>query len=300
MELRQLKYFLAAVEHGSVTRAAKACRVAQPSISLQLQALEEELGEVLLKRQARGVSPTAAGLRVVDHARRMLAECEALEREFDQNGGGLAGSLAMGIIPTIAPYLAPSLVMGLQAKHPALSIEVSEGRTGDLIRQVVADELECAIVSDVTAADRNTWSLLVRELFREPLLLAAPERHPLAMRPEAIRPKDLPADELIFLKGGHCLSEQTLRLCRLEHPCHRLQCDQIETVLALVSSGAGLAVVPSLAARRGPPPGVVFRPFAHPVPTRVITLMRRRAHRPSPRWQALVECLQDLTPVGEA
>lgn len=294
MELRQLKYFISTVEHGSVTGAAKACHIAQPSISQQLRLLEDELGEVLLKRQARGVSPTDAGLRLLKHARRVLGECEAIEREFHPETQSLSGTLAIGIIPTIAPYLTPGLVRHLHAHHPDLNIEISEGRTGDLIRQVVADELECAIVSDITASDRKHWSLHVKELFREPLILAAPEGHPLAIQRAAPQAEALNAGEMIFLKDGHCLLDQTLKVCRIKRPDQRLQCDQIETALALVSSGAGVAVVPSLTRRKEKPDGVVFRDFAHPRPTRVISLMRRRMHRATARWEALIACLKEM------
>ena len=294
MDIRQLKYFVSTVDHGSVTGAARACHVAQPSISQQLRGLEDELGEVLLKRRSRGVAPTEAGLRLLDRARRVLAEYEAIEREFLSPSDQLMGTLSLGIIPTIAPYLSPSLVKELHARHPGLTIEISEGRTADLIRQVVEDELECAILSDVTAADRKRWSLHVKELFREPLLLAAPENHPLAMQRNAPAASSLPPGEMIFLKDGHCLADQTLKLCRLRNAGQKIQVDQIETALALVSSGAGIAVVPALAQRREIPAGVVLRDFAHPQPTRVISLMRRRSHRTNPRWDALLVCLKEL------
>ncbi len=294
MELRQLRYFVSAVETGSITAAAKVCHVAQPSLSQQIRSLEEELGETLLHRLARGVTPTASGKRVFDHACRVLAASTDLTNEFETESTELSGSISLGIIPTIAPYLIPPLLTELRTDFPNIDLDISEDQTAQLIRRVAEDEIEFAIVSDISPADKTLWSLEIRELFHEPLVLAAPEQHPLARQRAKPRPEELVPEELIYLKNGHCLLDQTLRACRMKHPSQRLNCDQLETALAMVAAGMGLAIIPKLATTRPRPDGIVIRSFADPAPTRVVSLMRRRSRKPSPRAEALVQCLQQI------
>jgi LysR family hydrogen peroxide-inducible transcriptional activator len=198
-----------------------------------------------------------------------------------------------GIIPTIAPYLLPQVLAPFQRAHPGITISVEEARTPQLIERTVAGEIEFAILSDVTPAERKRGSLHLREMFRETLLLAVPAGHRLAVRPAPPKPSELDADELIYLSDGHCLADQTLRLCRIRPANPRLQCDQLATALALVSSGLGVTVVPQLAARDHARGNVVFRPFAGEGLFRVISLMRRKGAKPSP---AAARLLAHLTP----
>ncbi len=297
MELRQLEFFVAVVEEGSLSAASKRCRLSQPALSQQMQSLEEALGEPLLNRRPRGVEPTAAGELLLRHARVMLAQAGALRGEFAARRELETGSVRFGIIPTIAPYLLPQVLGPFQRAHPGIKVSVEEARTPQLIARTVAGEIEFAILSDVTPAERKRWSLHVRELFREALLLAVPAGHRLATRAEPPRPSELDADELIHLSDGHCLAEQTLRLCRVRTPNPRLQCDQLATALALVSSGLGVTVVPQLAGRDHARGSVVFRPFANNGLFRVISLMKRRGVKPSPGAAKLLTCMMQAESV---
>lgn len=298
MDLRLLKSFVTVVEEGSLSAASKRCHLSQPALSQQMQSLEEQLGEPLLVRRPRGVEPTSAGELLLSHARTLLAHADRMSDEFRGRRELATGKIAFGIIPTIAPYLLPRLLAPFRKAHPGVVVSIEEARTRELIAHTVSGQIEFAILSDVTAEERKRWSLNVRELFREPLLLASPVSHPLALRQEPPTPSDLDADELIHLSGGHCLSDRTLRLCRIRRPNPSLQCDQLPTALAMVSAGMGITVVPQLAARDHDRPDVVFRPFAGKGLHRVISLMKRRSTRLSPAAGRLLEALDQ--PLGTA
>ncbi len=294
VELRQLEYFAAIVKEGSLTAAARRCRIAQPSLSQQLRALEEELGETLVHRKSRGVEPTPAGRILLGHAERVLAEVRQLRERFEERRETQQGRLVFGMIPTIAPYLLPRLLGPFREAFPRVDVQVREARTAGLIQQLVDGEIEFAILSDVTPQDRKKWSLHVRELFREPLLLAAPASHELAKAKPAPRPQDLTADGLIHLKDGHCLTDRTLKVCRLKRLDPRMECDQLETAIAMAAAGIGVAVVPELAVRSRTWPGVVFRNFGEPAPERTIGLMKRRAAPLSRPAKEFLTLLQEL------
>ena len=277
MDLRQLEYFTAIVREGSLTAAAKRCRIAQPSLSQQLRALEEELGEALVHRKPRGVETTAAGKILLEHAERVLVEARLLRERFTQRRDSQEGSVIFGMIPTIAPYLLPKLLAPFREAFPKIDVQVREARTEGLIKLVVDGSIEFAILSDVTAQDQKRWSLHVRELFREPLMLAVPLSHPFAKGSPAPLPEQLLPETLIHLRDGHCLTDRTLKVCSLDRLDPRLECDQLETALAMVEADMGIAVVPELATRSRPLPGVVIRSFGEPEPERTISLMKRRA-----------------------
>lgn len=296
MDLRQLEYFVSILKEGSLTGAAKACRVAQPSISQQLKALEDELGEPLVHRRPRGVEPTDAGRILLKHAERLLDEARQLRQRFDKRRETQEGRVVFGIIPTIAPYLLPRLLKPFRDTFPKVDIQIQEALTSDLIQQVVEGTIEFAILSDVLPQELKKWSLHVKQLYREPLVLALPHGHPLARKKQPTRTTHLDPKELIHLKDGHCLTGTTLKACRLERLDPQLECDQISTALAMVSAGIGIAVVPELASRTHKSSSLVFRPFAQPVPERSINLLKRRAAPLTKPATELVNLLQNLVP----
>lgn len=295
MDLRQLEYFVAIVKEGSLTGAAKVCRVAQPSISQQLRALEDELGEPLVHRRPRGVDPTDAGRILLDHAERLLSEARSLRERFDKRRDTHEGRVVFGVIPTIAPYLLPRLLKPFRTAYPKVDIQIQEALTSDLIQQTVEGSIEFSILSDVTPQELKKWSLHVKELFREPLVLAVPHNHPLAREKRPPRPDDLKPGELIHLKDGHCLTGTTLKICRMKRLDPRLECDQISTALAMVSAGMGIAVVPELASRTHEDPSLAFRRFANPVPERSLNLLKRRAVTLSKPAKELMNLLQGMS-----
>jgi LysR family hydrogen peroxide-inducible transcriptional activator len=277
MDLRQLEYFMAIAHEGSISGAARKIRVAQPTLSQQLRNLEEELGEPLLQRKPRGVEPTAAGIILLEHAKLLIDESARLRNRFDKRREIQQGRLTLGIIPTIAPYLLNRILPSFKRTHSQIDIHIREAKTNELIQLAVDGSIEFAITSDINSHDRKKWSLTVRELFREALVLAAPRSSPIARSAQALKPADLDTAKIIHLGEGHCLTEQTRKLCRTIKGQAGLECDQLETAMAMVAAEMGCAIVPELSIRSRNIDAVSFRPFAQPTPERRINLVKKRA-----------------------
>lgn len=290
MELRQLRYLCAVVDHGSFTAAAAACAIAQPSLSQQILNLEEELGQPLLVRHPRKIELTDAGAVVLRRARAMLQESESIQSEMSRRSGLIEGSVTLGVIPTVAPYLLPAKIRAFREAHPGVRIHVRERRTSRVIEDLVAGRLDFAIISDITQAEKQRWSLHVKELFHERLLLALPATHELTRKTTPIPLDQVPKDEIIVLSDGHCLGDLTLSVCRIRRGDDRLECEQLETLLAMVGAGLGVGIVPAMAvAMLGDVSGtVVTRRFRTPEPRRVISIIKRRAASLSPAANALL------------
>jgi len=246
MEMHQLRYFVAVAEAGSFSRAAESCRVAQPSLSQQIKKLERGLGLELFDRLPQGTVMTEAGQALLPRARRILAEVREAQSELkrDLDDGRLP--LAVGAIPTMAPYLLPPVLQRLSAEFPACELTVRENLTERLIESLVDLELDCAIMS--TPIDHRLVEVEV--LGSERLLLVA---HPDLQLPLAEHAAlDLLREQpSIVLHEMHCLGQQIRSFCDASDLAHRIVCrtTQIETVQRLVALGLGISLVPEMAAR---------------------------------------------------
>ena len=158
MEFRQLKYFASIVEEGSFTAAAKKCGVAQPSLSQQIQNLEGELGESLLKRNARGVAVTDAGKLVYEKALKMIREEKSLVESFEDRGSIIRAEVSIGIIPTIAPSLLPQIMSLFREEFEDIRINVREARTSEQIKLVVNEDVDFAVLSDIDNTSKSKYS----------------------------------------------------------------------------------------------------------------------------------------------
>lgn len=299
MELRQLRYLCSVVDEGSFTAAATACAIAQPSLSQQILNLEQEFGQPLLIRHARRVELTEAGQAVIRRARLILAETDALRHDMENRTGLVEGSVHVGAIPTVAPYLLPQPIRRFHQAHPGVKIHVREGRTSRVLQELGSGKIDFAIASDVTEADQDRLSLAVEELFRERLVLAVPAGHPLAESHAPLAIKDLPKEQLIVLSEGHCLADQTLSACRLRRTEDHLECEQLETLLAMVRTGLGVAVVPEMAVQQMAGEGIALRPFKEPEPRRLISIVRRRGGGLSPAARAFLTEFSPPVPAGK-
>jgi len=237
------------------------------------------------------VEATAAGDLLLSHARILIAHAERLADEFQARREMERGKVNFGVIPTIAPYLLPQLIGPFRKAHPGILISINEARTEQLISRVLSGQIEFAILSDLPDSDRNRDSFSLRELFCEPLLLAAPANHLLALRKDPPNPEEIQAAEFIHLSDGHCLAEQTLKVCKINDPNPGLQCDQIATALAMVSAGLGVTIVPKLASRHLGHANVVCRPFAGNGLSRTIHLLKRATSKLSPAAGKLIHAL---------
>jgi LysR family hydrogen peroxide-inducible transcriptional activator len=275
MNLRDLQYLVALSETRHFGRAALHCHVSQPTLSAQLKKLEEYLGVALIERRPRRVALTPAGEAVVERARRMLQDADDIRSLARAGQDPLAGQLKVGLIPTLGPYLLPRLMPRIARALPKLALLLHEYQTAPLLQRVLDGELDLAIL----ALPADTRGLQTRSLFAEAFLVAMPEKHRLAAK-RRLRPADLAGESLLLLEEGHCLREQALEVCaRAGTEEREFRATSLETLRQMVASGAGITLLPRLAAE-GPfasARGLVTRPFAPPAPSRLIGAAWRRS-----------------------
>lgn len=270
MELHQLRYFLAVARTKNFSRAAEQCHVAQPSLSQQIMKLEGELDERLFERTKRDVALTPAGELFRAHAERVLDELELARDRVSEIRGLVRGRVALGALPTVAPYFLPGRLRAFAQKFPGIEVVVHEDTTAQLAAAVLAKEIDFALVS--LPVERT--GLAAEEFFDEELLVALPAKHPLAAKKRLVL-DDLENEAFILMKEGHCLAGQALTFCRLNGFAPRVsfRSAQIETVLSFVAAGWGVSIVPAMARRREGTTGVCYRALAGM--TRSVGLIRR-------------------------
>jgi LysR family hydrogen peroxide-inducible transcriptional activator len=270
MEIHQLRYFVAVAEEGSFSRAAAKVRVAQPSLSQQIRKLEAEVGQPLFDRLPRSVVLTEAGRCLIDYARQILASIGDARRCIDEFKGEIAGRVAVGAIPTIAPYVLPELVVTFQNHYPQVTLEIVEDVTAGITRRIEAGELDVALASTC----QQSPTLRRERLGNEPLLALVPEGHELAKKTE-ITFDDLKSQRFLLLHEMHCLSQQVNHLLesRRLHPEIALAGSQLSTIANMVAAGIGVSIVPQMMARHHATPGCVTLQFATPVPERELNLL---------------------------
>ena len=257
MNLRDLRYMLAVAEHEHFGRAAKACGISQPTLSVQVRKLEELLGVALFERNSKAVMPTAACGRLIGHVRAAVTEAEAILAVARNLRDPLAGRFRLGIIPTLAPYLLPLVFAPLRAALPALELEPWEDQTTALLERLRAHELDAVLLA--TEVDRP--DLASRPLFAEPFLAALPPEHPLAGR-AVVAEADL-ARDILVLADGHCLRDQALAACGHSGALGgALRAASLSTLLNMVAAGYGTTLIPGLAAGAAQDAGIVLRPLA--------------------------------------
>lgn len=297
MNLRDFEYLVALAEHRHFGRAAASCYVSQPTLSMQLKKLEAELGVELIERHPRQVTLTAAGERVVERARTILAHAQEIRGIARQAQDPRAGSLRLGVFPTLAPYLLPHVVPTLRTRFPELELLLVEAKTDVLAEDLRSARLDAAVLALPMADD----TLHAEPLFREDFVLAAPATHELAGRTDGIRPDVLGEQVLLLLEDGHCLRDQALAVCRLSGGKARdgFTATSLETLRHMVAAGVGITLLPELAVRPPVPssPGVRLIRFAPPAPHRDIALF----WRPSSVYRTLLpELAEEIRTVMSA
>jgi LysR family hydrogen peroxide-inducible transcriptional activator len=291
LTLRQLTYFKALADHRSFGRAADACRVSQPALSMQIKEMEASLGAPVVERQPRQVVLTPFGRRIRDHAERVLDEMRRLE-ETARWREGLSGRMTIGIIPTVAPYLLPGLLARLRASDIALDVQVQEGKTARLTEDLIHGRLDAAII----ALPSGTPDLAEVPLFEDRFLLAGSQARISAIgcAAETLRPTEIGSSQLMLLEDGHCLTDQALEVCGRGrgHAQINMGASSLATLSRLVASGFGLTLMPELSLADDGRDLTLLR-FADPEPSRTIGLVRR-ASSPAGRWfDALAELAAD-------
>lgn len=250
LAFRDLQYVVAVAEIGSVTRAAEACAITQPALSERLKRIEETLGIQLFERNKRALRITPAGERLVLKARQLLDEASEIDQIVASAHDPLSGTLRVGIIATLGPYLMPHILPPLRRAYPNLELVLHEGLTDALIASLQAGAIDVL----VAAAPLHATGIEQVELFYEPFVLALPVGHELAGRIE-INAADLCGNDMVLLEDGHCLSGQALDVCpaKQRKQRNRLHAMTLETLRHMVASGAGYTLLPMLAVGKNPP-----------------------------------------------
>jgi len=296
--LRQLRYFRALAEQRNFGRAAAAMNISQPALSVQIRELEAALGAAVVERRARDIALTPFGRRVLHHAGRVLDEMQALT-EAARWHGGLSGELALGIIPTIAPYILPGALAALRARDIALDVRVREARTDELAFDLRGGRIDAALM----ALPLPSGDFEVAELFEDRFLLAGNAARLAALdgTGAAPDPAALGQSPLLLLEDGHCLTDQALEVCGRGRGHAQIDtgASSLGTLSRLVAAGFGLTLMPEMAAavEVRAAPGLALRRFRSPEPARRVALVRRRGAGEA-RWFA--DLAQVLREAGEA
>jgi len=276
MNLRDLRYLVALADERHFGRAAERCFVSQPTLSAQVRKLEEYLGVALVERRPKRVSLTATGEKIVERARRLLLEADAIVEVAKTDRDPLAGALRLALIPTVGPYLLPHVVRQLRRALPRLKLLLYEYQTGPLLGKLRDGELDLGILALPAAAD----GLATAELFDEPFTLAVPANHPLAAR-DRVRVADLEGETLLLLEDGHCLRDQALEVCSRIHLGDEqdYRATSLETLRQMVAAGHGVTLLPQLAAASpvGTARSLRIKPFGNPPPVRTIGAVWRKS-----------------------
>ncbi len=273
ISLRQLRYFDAVARHTHFGRAAAACAISQPALSMQVKELEEALGAVLVERGARQVRLTAFGEEAARRVRDILRSVDELGDVARASRDRLTGRLRIGMIPTIAPYLLPAVIANLNRAHPELDILVREALTSRLIVELTEGRLDTAIL----ALPVSEPALAETPLFTENFLLVRPAADAAAPVPG---PQALREMRLLLLEEGHCFRDQALAFCDMEgaQPREIMDASSLATLVQMVGAGLGVTLIPEMAvALETRSADVTVARFADPQPARTVGMVWRKA-----------------------
>ncbi|MDC8786596.1 LysR substrate-binding domain-containing protein [Roseateles koreensis] len=279
MTLTELRYIVAVARERHFGRAAEACFVSQPTLSVAIKKLEEELDVKIFERGANEITVTPLGADIVQQAQSVIEQASAIKEIAKRGKDPLAGALRLGIIYTIGPYLLPELVRHVIDDYPQMPLMLQENFTVKLLDMLRTGELDCAIIAEPFP----DTGLAVAPLYDEPFKIAAPSHHPFAQR-ESVSSEELKNETMLLLGAGHCFRDQVLEVCpefarfssNAEGIRKSFEGSSLETIKHMVASGMGVTVVPALSVPQQAQQHLRFIPFTAPVPTRRVVLAWRR------------------------
>lgn len=294
--LTQLEYVLAVARHGHFAKAAEACHVTQPTLSMQLQKLEEDLGAVIFDRSKKPILLTEVGKQLVEQMQAVLFEARKIEGIVQASkAGGVSGELTLGIIPTIAPYLLPRLLPVLEKKFPALQLKILELQTQRIVDSLQSDELDVGLL----ATPLKIAKIFEFPLYYEAFSVLAQRGHALSQQ-KKISYAALKYDDIWLLEEGHCLRHQVLDVCspkrqKSKARQFRFESGNLETLKNLVDSYGGYTLLPALAAENLGRNTTLVQ-FERPIPAREVGLVYRREHYKGELIEALGEAILECIP----
>lgn len=275
MNLRDLRYLVALAEHRHFGRAAEACFVSQPTLSVQVRKLEEELGVTIFERAPGHLLLTDVGAAIVARAQVVLAQVEDIRYLARTSVDPEAGSLRLGIFPTLAPYLLPHVLAPVHERFPRLELLLTEEKTLELVERLHRGRLDAAILAQPVP----DAALHAEFLFEEPFVLAAPAGDALAQR-KHVTLAELENHSLLLLEDGHCLRDQALEVCRMSGARERrgFRATSLETLRQMVAADVGVTLLPILTVQPPMPrvPNIALVPFKGQAPSRHIAMFWRK------------------------
>jgi LysR family hydrogen peroxide-inducible transcriptional activator len=294
--LRQLQYIAAVADELSFHRAATRCHVSQPSLSSQLAQVEDALGVQLFERNRKRVFVTPPGRELVERAKRLLVDADEIVRAAQRIGDPLAGTIRLGIIPTVSPYLLPDVTPHLRRKLARLRIAWVEDKTEALVRGLADGQLEGAIV----ALEADVGDVARDVIATDPFFLVTRPEHPLAAKDSPVFQRELRGQELLLLDDGHCFRDQALEACGGARAKEgEFRATSLSTLVQMVSGGAGITLIPMLAVRaEATRARLHVRPLAAPLAHRTLALVWRKGSAIEPALRAIADVLRDAYPLG--
>lgn len=287
MTLTELKYIVAVAREKHFGRAAEACFVSQPTLSVAIKKLEDELDVKIFERGGNEVSVTPLGEEIVRQAQQVIEQAATIKEIAKRGKDPVSGPLRLGIIYTIGPYLLPDLVKVAIERVPQMPLMITENFTAKLLESLRTGEIDCAIMAEPFP----DTGLAVAPLYDEPFLAAVPKSHALAKR-KSVSAEELKHETMLLLGTGHCFRDHVLEVCpeyaRFSSDAEGIrksfEGSSLETIKYMVASGMGVTVVPQLSVPKDPQPHVKYIRFTDPVPTRRVVLAWRRTF---PRYEAI-------------
>ncbi len=272
MDLQQLRYIIAVNRERHFQKAARRAGISQPTLSLQIQKLEKELGVLLFERSPHRVSLTAAGEKFIPQAQALLESLDKAVVDLKERSNEVAGRIRLAAIPTVGPYLLPGVIQSFSRLAPKVTLEMHDLTTSLLLEYLKDGRVDLGIL----ALPIETSGMLFRSLGNESFLLAVARRHPLAKKKQ-ITTKEILAERMLILQEGHCFRNQTLSYCKIsaQDPQIVFQGSSLTSVMRLTAAGNGVTLVPRMAAEPRQNPDLVFIPFAKPGPSRELGIVWR-------------------------
>lgn len=295
MTLTQLEYIVAVDTHRHFVLAAEKCFVTQPTLSMQIQKLEEELGVKLFDRTKQPVIPTELGTRIIAQARIVLREAKMVNQIINDEKDIMSGEIRVGIIPTLAPYLLPPLFKHMREKYPQLNLNIKETITEEVIRELKNNRLDCGLV----VTPLNDPSIREDVLFYEELFVYVSRKNALYDK-KYVLAHEIDPDQLWLLEEGHCFRSQVLNLCELRKSSDfhfKYETGNMETLKRMVDKSDGITILPELAVMEFSKPQLkLVKRLKEPSPAREVSLVTHRDHIKAKLIKTLKEEILNIVP----
>ncbi len=292
MTITQLKYTLAVAKHGNFTTASDKCFVTQPTLSMQVQKLEEELGVVIFNRSTKPLQVTEIGQKVLFQAKKIVEESSRMNDVVSEEKGIIGGTLKVGIIPTVSSTLLPLFLNIFTKKHKNVELKIEEFNTETINQKLEDNTIDCAIA----ATPLNNNRIIERPLYYEPFVAYVPNHHFLAGN-KVLEVDDLSNGDILILQDGHCFRDQVLNLCSFEdlNKQYELKSGSFETLINLSNNGPWMTIIPYLHSNNLSPKNLEnIIPFQDPSPAREISMIYSKSQLKLPVINALMTTISSI------